>query len=57
MERTKKLTLSKETLRSLDDDSMRQVVGGAATVICLNTTVCQSGVCKSVACLTVVCIN
>lgn len=52
----KKLTLSKETLRTLDDDKMRDVAGGF-TGICLFSTVCQSGVCKSAVCNTVVCIG
>ena len=53
---SKKLSLSKETLRTLDDDKLRDVAGGF-TGICVFSTVCQSGVCKSVACFTVVCIG
>ena len=50
--RSKKLTLSKETLRSLDDDKLAGVVGGAQTNgICVG----QSVVCDSVACQSVVC--
>lgn len=52
----RKLTLSKETLRTLDDDQLRDVAGGA-TGICLRTTVCHSGVCNSVACESVVCYS
>lgn len=53
--RDRKLTLSKETLRSLDDDQLAHVVGGA-TGICVNTVVCNSGVCHSgVACFSVAC--
>jgi len=60
----KKLTLSKETLRTLDDDELVGVVGGQPTngVVCVNTVICQSGicnnestVCNSVACNSVVC--
>jgi len=53
----KKLTLSKETLRTLDDDQLVGVVGGQPTngVVCVNTVICQSGVCGSVACDSVVC--
>lgn len=46
---SKKLTLSKETLRSLDDDQLAHVVGGASG-ICVYTVVCQSGVCRSAVC-------
>ncbi len=51
---SKKLTLSKETLRSLDDDQLSGVVGGAqSNGICVgqsvacNSVVCQSAVCHS----------
>ena len=46
---SRKLTLSKETLRSLDDTQLTGVVGGR-TGICVNTVVCQSGVCRSAVC-------
>jgi len=51
----KKLVLSKETLRSLDDHELTDVVGGAPTGICIgksvacNSVVCKSAVCNSVA--------
>ena len=48
---TKKLALSKETLRSLNDDELVDVVGGDRSVVCVDTVVCQSGICGSgVAC-------
>jgi hypothetical protein len=47
--RAKKLTLSKETLRTLDDDQLAGVVGGKSG-ICVDTVICQSGVCRSVVC-------
>jgi hypothetical protein len=47
--RSRKLTLSKETLRSLDDDQLAGVVGGKSG-ICVDTVVCRSGVCHSVVC-------
>ncbi len=47
---SKKLTLSKETLRNLDDQDLSGVVGGTGTIVCVNTAVCYSGVCGSVAC-------
>jgi hypothetical protein len=50
----KKLTLSKETLRTLSDDELGEVVGGA-TGICVDSVACHSGVCGSVACNSVVC--
>jgi len=50
----KKLVLSKETLRTLDDQELTAVVGGA-TGICVNTVICRSGVCNSVACASVAC--
>ena len=49
---SRKLTLSKETLRSLDDDQLAGVVGGASG-ICVNTVVCKSGVCHSAVCASV----
>jgi len=51
---SKKLTLSKETLRTLDDQDLAEVVGGA-TGICVgksvacDSVVCNSAVCNSVA--------
>jgi hypothetical protein len=45
----KKLTLSTETLRTLDDSDLTGVVGGASG-ICVNTVVCNSGVCHSAVC-------
>jgi hypothetical protein len=50
----KKLSLSKETLRTLNDDELTEVVGGA-TGICVDSVACHSGVCGSVACNSVVC--
>jgi hypothetical protein len=53
----KKLVLSKETLRSLDDQDLSSVVGGTGTIVCLNTLVCHSGVCESAVCQSgVVCL-
>jgi hypothetical protein len=62
-QRTNKLTLSKETLRTLDDQDLTDVVGGRQTgVVCVvvgqsvacildvNTVICNSGICNSVAC-------
>ena len=50
--RAKKLTLSKETRRSLDDDKLAGVVGGLQTNgICVG----QSVIRDSVACQSVVC--
>jgi len=46
---SKKLVLSKETLRTLNDDELTDVVGGASG-ICVDTVVCHSGVCRSVVC-------
>lgn len=55
MPKSKKLTLSKETLRTLNDNELDDVAGGA-TVVCLNSTVCQSGICNSgIACESVAC--
>jgi hypothetical protein len=53
-EPSKKLRLSKETLRTLDDDDLTDVVGGASG-ICVNSVVCHSGVCDSVVCQSAVC--
>ncbi len=53
---SKKLVLSKETLRTLDDEDLTQVAGGFSGV-CVYTVVCQSGICKSGVCNTVVCIG
>jgi hypothetical protein len=46
---SKKLSLSKETLRTLDDQDLTRVVGGKSG-ICVDTVICQSGVCRSVVC-------
>lgn len=46
---SRKLTLSKETLRSLDDEELTDVMGGRSG-ICVNTVVCQSGICRSGVC-------
>lgn len=51
---SKKLVLSKETLRTLDDEQLADVVGGAQSngicvgqsVVC-NSVVCNSAVCQS----------
>jgi hypothetical protein len=47
---TRKLALHKETLRTLNDDELTEVVGGDKSGICVNTVVCNSGVCHSVVC-------
>jgi hypothetical protein len=53
----KKLVLSKETLRSLDDQDLSSVVGGTGTLVCLDTLVCHSGICESAVCQSgVVCL-
>ena len=62
----KKLTLSKETLRTLDDQDLSGVAGGAQSgavvAVCVgqsavcdidvrvNTVICNSGVCRSAVC-------
>ncbi len=51
----KKLVLSKETLRSLDDQDLSSVVGGTGSVICVNSVLCNSSVCQSVVCQSAVC--
>jgi hypothetical protein len=52
----KKLVLSKETLRSLDDQDLSSVVGGTGTVVCLDTVLCHSGLCESAVCESVLCL-
>ena len=47
--RPRKLTLSKETLRTLDDKQLEGVVGGA-TGVCVLSVVCHSGICGSAVC-------
>ena len=47
---TKKLTLSKETLRTLDDQDLSTVAGGAQSGAVVAVCVGQSAVCKSVVC-------
>lgn len=59
---TKKLSLSKETLRTLDDDQLVDVVGGATGVVCVqigqsvacavnvDSVICHSAVCGSAVC-------
>ena len=50
-----KLTLSKETLRTLNDDELGEVVGGASG-ICVDSVACHSGICNSAAlCQSAVC--
>jgi hypothetical protein len=51
----KKLVLSKETLRGLDDQDLSSVVGGTGSVICVNSVLCNSSICQSVACQSAVC--
>ena len=51
----KKLVLSKETLRSLDDQDLSSVVGGTGSVIFVNSVLCNSSICQSVACQSAVC--
>jgi hypothetical protein len=51
----KKLVLSKETLRSLDDQDLSSVVGGTGTIVCVDTALCNSAVCQSVVCTSAVC--
>jgi bacteriocin-like protein len=45
----KKLVLSKETLRTLNEDELDEVTGGKSG-ICVDSVACQSGVCRSVVC-------
>jgi hypothetical protein len=52
----KKLVLSKETLRNLDDQELSGIVGGTGTIVCVNTVVCHSGLCESAVCESVVCL-
>ncbi len=52
----KKLVLSKETLRSLDDQDLSSVVGGTGTIGCVDTVLCHSGVCESAVCESVLCL-
>jgi hypothetical protein len=52
----KKLVLSKETLRSLDDQDLSSVVGGTGTIVCIGSVLCHSGLCESAVCQTVVCL-
>ncbi len=52
----KKLVLSKETLRSLDDQDLSSVVGGTGTIACVDTVLCHSGVCESAVCESVLCL-
>jgi hypothetical protein len=52
---TKKLELSKETLRTLNDDELVDVVGGARSGVCVDTVLCRSGVCQSAVCNSAVC--
>lgn len=47
---SKKLVLSKETLRNLDDQDLSGVVGGTGTIVCIDSAVCKSGVCNSIVC-------
>jgi hypothetical protein len=51
----KKLVLSKETLRSLDDQELSGVVGGTGTIVCVESALCNSGICCSVLCESAVC--
>jgi hypothetical protein len=51
----KKLVLSKETLRNLDDQDLSSVVGGTGTIVCVDTVVCNSGVCQTIVCQSAVC--
>jgi hypothetical protein len=53
--RAEKLVISKETLRSLDDQDLSSVVGGTGTIVCLNTVVCNSVACKSLVCHSGIC--
>jgi len=54
--RAEKLVISKETLRTLDDQDLSSVVGGTGTIVCLNTVVCNSVACKSLVCHSGICI-
>jgi hypothetical protein len=51
----KKLVLSKETLRNLDDQDLSSVVGGTGTIVCVDTVLCNSGVCQTIVCQSAVC--
>ena len=57
MNESRKLELSKETLRCLDDQDLTDVAGGGAkggennnTLICVSAQQANSCVCQSVAC-------
>jgi hypothetical protein len=50
MNEPKKLTLSKKTVRALNDDDLAEIVGGSKSGICVDSVVCDSGVCHSVIC-------
>jgi hypothetical protein len=52
---TRKLVLSKETLRNLDDQELSGVVGGTGTIVCVESALCNSGICCSVLCESAVC--
>lgn len=52
----KKLVLSKETLRSLDEQDLSSVVGGTGTIVCVATVLCHSGLCESAICQSVACL-
>ncbi len=54
--RPKKLELSKETLRNLDDQELSGIVGGTGTIVCVNTVLCHSGLCESAVCESVICL-
>jgi hypothetical protein len=51
----KKLVLSKETLRSLDDQDLSGVVGGTGTILCVDSVLCNSGICCSAVCQSAIC--
>ncbi len=53
---SKKLELSKETLRNLDDQELSGIVGGTGTIVCVDTVVCHSGLCESAVCDSVICL-
>jgi len=52
----KKLMLSKETLRNLNDQELSGIVGGTGTIACLDTFLCHSGVCESAVCESIICL-
>jgi natural product precursor len=56
MTKNKKLSLHRETLRSLDSNQMAHVAGGA-TQLCIVTRACVTQLCITQLCITQLCIT